>query len=196
MTPVFVQIRFGLWDDLLKLPQPDASLVYSNILYHFGRGFAFSNKNDFDAASHELDLLRELMKDSSLSIPFAPFSPAIDGAKVAEQMLLGVIHKQRKLYDGAIRHFSAADSIETSMVYNEPRDWLLNPKQFLGNVYMEKMDAVNAEKIFRKDLAYNSENGWALHGLYKALLLQKKEKAAKQVLARFKKAFEKADVKL
>jgi tetratricopeptide (TPR) repeat protein len=135
---------------------------------------AFSAKQNFNEAGNELDKLRELMKDSSLYIPFTPFSPAIEGAKVAEQILLGAIHLDRKLYEGAIRHFKAADSIEVNMTYNEPRDWLLNPKHYLGTAYLESGDAENAEKIFRKDLLYNNENGWALQGLYRSLKKQTK----------------------
>lgn len=195
-TPMMVQIRFGKWDELLQAKQPDALQVYANLLYHFGRGMAYSAKQEFDKAGNELDKLREWMKDSSLYVPFAPFSAAIDGAKVAEQLLLGAIHLDRKLYAGAIRHFKQADSIEANMVYNEPRDWLLSPKHYLGTAYLQSGNAANAEKIFRKDLLYNNENGWALFGLYKALLAQKKNAEALRVQARFKNAFEKADVKL
>lgn len=196
MTPLFVNIRFDEWDELLQIKQPDASQVYANLLYHFGRGMAFSAKQNFNEAGNELDKLRELMKDSSLYIPFTPFSPAIEGAKVAEQILLGVIHLDRKLYEGAIRHFKAADSIEVNMTYNEPRDWLLNPKHYLGTAYLESGDAENAEKIFRKDLLYNNENGWALQGLYRSLKKQTKTAEASRVYSRFKEAFRLADEKL
>jgi tetratricopeptide (TPR) repeat protein len=196
MTPLFVLIRFGKWDEILRMKQPDATQVYANLLHHFGRGMSFTAKQNFNIAGKELDLLRELMKDSSLNIPFTPFSPAIEGAKVAEQLLLGAIHLNRKLYEGAIRHFKAADSIETNMVYNEPRDWLLNPKHYLGTAYLESGDALNAEQVFRKDLLYNSENGWALFGLYKALLAQKKTVEAGKVYNRFKAAFRLADIQV
>ena len=196
MTPILVDIRFARWDELLNCPQPETTRIYANVLYHFGRGIAFSYKQNFDQASEELDLMREFMKDSSLYIPFTPFSAAIEGAKVAEQILLGVIHERRKLYEGAIHHFRQADSIEGNMVYNEPRDWMLNPKHYLGNVYLEARKWKEAETIFITDLKYNNENGWALYGLYKALLGQNKKTEAEKVLARFKKAFEKADIKL
>jgi tetratricopeptide (TPR) repeat protein len=195
-TPLFVDIRFGRWDEIVKRPQPEASGAYANVLYHFAKGIAFSYKKERDNASKELDQMREFMNDSSLNIPFTPFSPAIEGARVAEQILLGVIHEQRNLYDGAIRHFKMADSIETQMVYNEPRDWLLNPKHYLGNMYLKTGQWKNAENTFKKDMLNNNENGWALFGLYKALIGQKKKADADKVLARFKKAFAKADIKL
>jgi len=196
MTPVFNQIRFGKWDKILQEPQPDKSHIYSNVLYHFARSIAYSRKNARDAASNELDAMREFMKDSSLGIPMSPFSAPSIGSSVAHFLLLGIIHEDKKLFDGAIRYYKMADSIETSMVYNEPRDWLLNPKHYLGHAYLLKGDGVNAEKTFSADLNNNSENGWALYGLYKALLLQKKTTAAAKALSRQKAAFAKADITL
>ena len=196
MTPVFNQIRFGKWDEILQEPQPDKAHVYSNVLYHFARGLAYSRKNDRNAASNELDAMREFMKDSSLSIPMSPFSAPAVGASVAHYLLLGVIHEDKKLYDGAVRYYKMADSVEATMVYNEPRDWLLNPKHYLGHAYLLKNDGVNAAKVFKKDLLNNNENGWALYGLYKALLLQKKTAEAAKVLARHKTAFSKANIKI
>ncbi|HJS54600.1 MAG TPA: tetratricopeptide repeat protein [Chitinophagaceae bacterium] len=196
MTPVLNQVRFGKWDDILQEPQPDKSHIYSSVLYHFARSIAHSRKNDRAAASKELDAMREFMKDSSLSIPMSPFSAPSVGAQVAEQILLGVIHEDKKLYDGAIRHYKIADSLEINMVYNEPRDWLLNPKHFLGNACLLKGDGASAETIFKKHLQYNNENGWALYGLHKALLLQKKTTDASKVLTRYKAAFSKSDTQI
>jgi len=196
ITPVLTYVRFGNWNELLQLSQPDKTHVFSNIMYHFGRGFAFAKQKKFDSAGGELDNLREWMKDSSLSIPFVPFSPASDGAKIAEQLLLGVIHEERKLYNGAIRHYRLADSIESHMVYNEPRDWMLNPKHFLGNAYLKAGRTKEARDILQKDLLNNKENGWALFGIWQALMKEKKITEAGKVLVRFKKAFAKADIKL
>jgi tetratricopeptide (TPR) repeat protein len=196
MTPLFVDIRFGRWNEILNYQQPPSSQVYANVLYHFARGVAFSRKHNFTGSGKELDLMREFMKDSLLNIPFTPFSAAIEGAKVAEQILLGVIHEDRNLKDGAIRHFKQADSIEVNMVYNEPRDWLLNPKHYLGNALLTAGKWKEAEQIFLQDLRYNHENGWALYGLYQSLAKQKKKAVADKVLARFSAAFAKADIKI
>ena len=103
---------------------------------------------------------------------------------------------QKKKYPAAIAAFDKAVTTEEHMVYTEPRDWLLNPKHYLGNAYLKAGKYLNAEKVFRKDLLNNSENGWALYGIYQALLAQNKNAAATAMLARFNKAFAKTDVKL
>jgi hypothetical protein len=189
MTPVFVQIRFSKWQELLAMKKPANEQVYATIIYHFGRGFAFAATKQPEKAGIELDALRALMKDSSLYVPFIPFSPAIDGARVAEQMLLGIIHFERNMPEGAIRHFSMADSIEAAMVYNEPRDWLINPKQLLGHAYIQGNNADGANKFFSADLLYNKDNYWSMLGLYKALKLQNKNATADLLLKKIKKLF-------
>jgi len=196
MTPVLVYVRFGKWDEILQMQQPDAAQVYANILFHFGRGMAYISQQRTTEAINELSLLQHLMKDSSLSIPFTPFSPAIDGAVVAENILKGTIAMSEKNHDAAIAAFAKAVKKEQEMVYNEPRDWMLNPKHFAGNALLKAARWKDAEKIFRADLENNHENGWALYGLYLALTSQKKTADATTVMSRFKKAVANADVKI
>lgn len=196
MVPTLVDIRFGHWEALLKADKPREQMIYANILYHFGRGMAFSSQTNLPEANHELTQMQELMKDSGLTIPFAVFSPAIEGAKVAENLLAGSIALGGKKYSAAIGAFEKAVTTEENMVYTEPRDWLLSPKHFLGNAYLRAGMPDAAEVVFRKDLLVNNDNGWALYGLYQALMAQKKNADAEVLLARYQKAFSKADVKL
>jgi tetratricopeptide (TPR) repeat protein len=196
MTPVLHYIRFGKWDELLKEPKPANEHIYGSILHHFGRGMALANQSRFAEAKQELNEMQQLMKDSSLQIPLTPFSPVIEGAITAENLLIGTIALKENRIKDAIVSFDKAVFTEENMVYTEPRDWLLNPKHFAGNAYLENNDGANAEKIFRKDLLNNNENGWALYGLYKSLLLQTKSSEALKVLARYNVAFAKANIKI
>lgn len=188
-TDVLVGIRYGKWEQLLAMKTPEPGHTVSGILYHFGRGIAFSRTGRLEESGKELDAMRELMKDSSLLIPLTPFSPWIESARVAEQLLLGVIHEDKKIPEGAIRHFRLADSIESNMVYNEPRDWLLNPKHFLGKALLAAGYPDEAIRVLKKDLDNNRENGWALYGIYQAYLKKNNPKEAATWNQRFKKAF-------
>lgn len=196
MTPVLAYVRFGRWDDLYTLDQPKPEHIYASVIYHFGRGMALANQSRFAEANHELHELRQLMQDSSLRIPLTPFSPALEGAITAESLLAGTIALKENRMTDAIDAFEKAAVAEENMVYTEPRDWMLNPKHFLGNAYLQHKNGVNAEKVFRKDLMNNAENGWALLGLYKALMQQNKTTEAAKFLIRFNTAFRKADVKI
>jgi len=196
MTPTLVNVRFGKWDKLLAAPKPAANHIYANLLYHFGRGMALSQRADLTEAKAELAQLQVLVKDSMLLKPFTPFSPAIDGAVVAENILIGTIALKEKKFADALPAFEEAVVTEENMVYNEPRDWLLNPKHYLGNAYLKANRPKDAKDILLKDLLNNNENGWALFGMTQALTAEKKRGEANKMQLRYQKAFNKADVKL
>ena len=196
MTPVLVDIRFGNWTQLLQTAQPASNQVFGNIIYHFGRGMALANQSRLAEAKHELEQIGQLMKDSVLLIPFSPFSPAIDGAGIAENLLAGTIALKEKRFSDAIFSFRVAVETESKMIYNEPRDWMLNPRHFLGNAYIKAGMLKEAKETLQDDLSNNKENGWALFGQWQVLMAEKKTAEATKMLARFHKAFDKSDVKL
>jgi len=196
MTPMLVHIRFGNWNEIMAVPQPDAAYVYANVLFSFGKGMAHAQQGRPREAMHELENIQRLMKDSVLAIPFTPFSSAFVGATVAENLLKGTIALREKNFEEAISAFENAVKTEENMVYNEPRDWLLNPKHYLGNAYLKKGEWANARRIFQSDLKNNDENGWALFGLYQALMGAGKKSDAQKALNRYNKAFSGSDTRL
>lgn len=196
MTPVLVDVRFGNWGQLLLNPQPNVSQIYSTILYRFGRGMALVEQSRMAEARYELEQIQQLEKDSSLLIPMSPFSPAVDGAMIANNILAGTIALKEKRYEDAVTVFQKAVTLEENMIYNEPRDWLLNPKHYLGNAFIKAGRYEEAIKVLQQDLLINNENGWALFGIWQALTAQKKTTTASKVLTRFRKAFDKSDIKL
>ena len=195
-TTILVDVRYARWDVLLAMKQPAAKQIYSNVLYHFGKGMAYAHQQKLVDAKREYDYLNELLKDSTLSLPFAPFSPAIDGANVAANLLAGTIALAQKNNAVAITHFSKAVATEEQMVYNEPRDWLLNPKHYLGNAYLQNKDWKNAEKILLSDLENNNNNIWAMSGLHTAYIQQAKTKEATALQQKIKKAGNNSAVKI
>ena len=59
-TRLFTLVRFGMWDDVLQLPEPAADLLYAKAMRHYGRGLALIEKKQLDAAQHELQQLEEV----------------------------------------------------------------------------------------------------------------------------------------
>ncbi len=53
MTPVFINVRYGKWNDLLFMPAPAEQHIYATILYHFGKGMAYAALKNFNAAEKE-----------------------------------------------------------------------------------------------------------------------------------------------
>ena len=81
------------------------------------------------------------------------------------------------------------------MTFDEPRAWLLPLRQQLGAVLLAAGRAKAAEAEYRRDLDRHPENGWSLLGLRESLKAQQRFGEAKQVDARFARAWATADVK-
>jgi tetratricopeptide (TPR) repeat protein len=193
MTPTMVNLRFEKWDEILASRQPEGKYTYANVLYHFGRGMAQAGKNNFEEAKKEAAMVSDIMNDENLKIPMLPFSPVSEGSAVALETLNGFISLKQQDIKTAIINFEKAAKREWEMVYTEPRDWMLNPYQYLGNAYLADKKYKKAEEAFRKDLTRNAKNVWSLSGLEKALRSQGKKKEAMTIKEELKKASAKAD---
>ncbi|MEJ7681080.1 MAG: tetratricopeptide repeat protein [Segetibacter sp.] len=89
----------------------------------------------------------------------------------------------------------AADK-EDGMLYNEPKDWLLPARHFLGHALLKAKKYTEAVKVYKEDLKINPNNGWALTGLAEALIKQGKKKMAMEVQRQAKAALERSDVQI
>jgi len=170
-SPLFTQLRFGKWNDILKEQVVD-SLAHTPVLQYFARGVAFAKTNQLAKAKESLELMKTKMTEPVLKEPLAPFNAAYDGALVAQHILEGVIASEEKDYKNAIAHFQQAVSNEDKLIYTEPRDWLLPARQYLGDALIKAGKFNEAIVVFNKDLEINPNNGWSLTGIatcYKAL---------------------------
>lgn len=194
-TEIFANLRFGKWQELINMPKPAQHHIYSSLLYHFGRGMGFAAQKNFTAAKEERKELQQLMNDNSLTIPVKPFSPPAEGSKCADNLLAGFIELKQGNLEEAINYWQKAADIEANMVYAEPRDWMISPKQYLGAAFLAAGKWTEAQKTFEKDLKVNAENVWSLYGLEQSLVKQKKQNDAVKVKARLIKASVKSDMK-
>jgi tetratricopeptide (TPR) repeat protein len=195
-TEILANVRFGKWQELINMTKPSSHHIYLSLLYHFGRGMGFAAQKNFSAAQEERKELQELMKHESLTIAIKPFSPPTEGSKCADNLLAGFIQLKQNKPEAAISYWQKAVEIEANMIYAEPRDWMLSPKQYLGTALLAADKSAEAQKIFEKDLKVNAENIWSLHGLQRALSKQNKKSEAGLIKARLLKASSRTDVTL
>ncbi|HEY1115381.1 MAG TPA: hypothetical protein VGE66_17535 [Chitinophagaceae bacterium] len=196
MTSVLVNVHFSKWDDVLAAPAPAPHHVYATALDHFARGAAHAGKSDLPKAKEHLARLQALLPHPSLQMPMGPFSPAAEGARVATSLLQGMIIIREDNLTEAIDHFKIAASTEEAMVYTEPRDWMLNPKQYLGAAYLQAGQWQNAENVFKKDLNQNVQNVWSLYGLLESLQRQNKKVEANIIGKQLDIAMRESDIEL
>jgi len=164
MQPVLTSVRFGKWDDILKI-KPIDTVAYAAILLHFSKGLAWCGKNNPVRAEQELQLLNAKMHDASLQTPIDNFSSAYEAAEIARLILQGVIAETQKRYHAAADILKKAVTAEDKLIYNEPRDWPLPARQYLGEMLLKAGRYNEAITVLNKDLIVHPHNGWALTGL-------------------------------
>ncbi|MBS1562905.1 MAG: hypothetical protein JST39_00895 [Bacteroidetes bacterium] len=195
--PYYIAIKFALWDTLLSLPAPASDLIYPNAIWHFARGMAFLGKNDLLNASNEMSRLSTLAADTSLkALTIWDINTTAELAQIAGKVLAAEFASKRGQWQQAIVLLQEAVILEDNLNYNEPPDWLFSVRHHLGAVLLKAGRYAEAENVYRRDLQTWRNNGWALIGLYNALLQQKKNEQAVKVKSLFDKAWSYADVKI
>jgi tetratricopeptide (TPR) repeat protein len=197
VVPYFAMVRFGKWDELLAEPKPAYETIFTRGFWHFARGAALAGKGRLDEAQQELSALQRVVADPELAkLPNFSINAPAAILSIAPAVLAGDIAARRKEYDVAIAHFERAVRLEDALTYTEPPDWHAPVRHWLGEALLAAGRPGEAEVVYWEDLRRNRENGWGLFGLHQALVAQKKDEDAALVLARFKKAWAQADVKL
>jgi len=196
MTATFAKVRFGKWDDILNEPAVADTRVFASIMQHFARGIALARKQQAPAAEKELLAIQNAKSNDQLKESPAAFNPGIAAVSVAEKILAGAIAEAKNELPKAKGFYKEATDIEEGMLYNEPRDWQLPARHYLGNVLLKMKQYTAAEKVYKEDLLVNPNNAWSLAGLLQALQNQEKKTEAATIQQQLKKATARADVKI
>ncbi len=123
-------------------------------------------------------------------------TPVSSILRIAALGLSGEIKQASGDTNSAILDYEAAVAIEDNNGYIEPPDWPQPMRHYLGAALLDAGRANEAEVIYREDLEWHQNNGWALFGLWQSLAAQGKSKEAKIVYEKYEHAWRNADTKL
>jgi hypothetical protein len=173
-VPLAVEVRFHKWNEILKAPQPDASMQITTVFWHFARGLALASTGKLEEAQAEHKLVAEAEEKTA---PDAIFQMPInnktkDILKIAEYVLGAKIAQAKKENDDAISQLREAVAIQDGLKYNEPQDWFYPVRESLGAALLMNGDQAGAEQVFRDDLERTPRNPRSLFGLEQALKAQ------------------------
>jgi tetratricopeptide (TPR) repeat protein len=193
--PLEVLMRFGRWDEILAEPPFPEFVPVSRALQHYARAVAYAAKDELPAAQREqaafLEARTRVAKDAIFGNNTGPL--VLD---VAEQLMKGELLFRSGNTDEGIAALREAVTREDGLRYDEPPDWIQPVRHALGAALLQSGRFADAEAVFREDLSRLPDNGWALYGLSRALLLQKKTEEAAAVERRFDAAWKDADLKI
>jgi tetratricopeptide (TPR) repeat protein len=175
--PVAVEIRFHHWNEILKMPQPDAAMKTATVFWHFARGLALAGTGKVTEAEAEYKIVSDAEEATPPDVIFQmPINnKAKDILEIAKDVLGAKIAMAKKDSAEAIAMLREAVTIQDTLKYGEPPDWFYPVRESLGGALLMTGDAARAEKVFRADLDRNPRNPRSLWGLRQALLQQKRE---------------------
>ena len=168
MTPAFTWITFQKWKEILNEPEIEYRHHYGKLIREFAKGMALANTGKLDQAKSSITLMDTLLLEKDMLEVLTPFNAAATGGTVAKYILLGTIAEKENRLADAIAYYKKGVATEDSLVYQEPRDWLVPARHYLGNLLLRQKQYKEAEKVFRADLSYQPGNYISTSGLKKA----------------------------
>ncbi len=197
LTPLFSDVRFSRWQQVIDTPRPADDLPYMVAMWHYAQGMAAVKQRRLeDAKKHLASVSRGAVDPKVIAMKAWDRYSLADGVRVAAKLLAAGVAMAEKDNDRAIAALKEGVAIEDSMLYDEPPAWHWPVRQSLGAALLAAGRAREAETAYREELRRNPENGWSLHGLELALRAQGRKNEAQDVAERFVRAWEHADIKL
>jgi tetratricopeptide (TPR) repeat protein len=191
-----VKVRFGLWDEILEMPEPDEAFPLDRTIRHMARAISWAVKGDAKRARMEQSLFYDAKNNVPADEWGMPFSTTDKVIAVAEHLMNGEILLGEGDLDRSIQTLKKAAAAEDQLTYTEPPDWLMPPRHALGAVMIKAGRFEEAESVYREDLRRVRNNGWALYGLSQALRGQGKTGEADSNDAVFAEVWKHADTEI
>lgn len=187
-------MRFGLWDEMLALPEYPEFRLASRAMRRFGRTVALANLGRAEEARAELaafdEACEEVPEEWSIS-----YNPAHSIFKLAREYAEAEVRWREGDATSAIAQLQAATILEQELVYTEPPAWCTPVRHAIGAIQLASGDPKGAEKTYREDLQRLPNNAWSLLGLQQALVQLERVEDAEAMQSKLDHAWARADVK-
>lgn len=188
-----VLIRFGEWERVLEVREPEEYRHVSRAHWRYARTLALANLGRVPEAREELDIFEHEAKKIPEHWEIS-FNPAREVIKIARLMAKGEMAYHDGRVDDALAHLREAVGLEDSLRYAEPPAWPHPVRHALGALLHAEGKYDEAERVFQRDLEIYPNNGWALLGLQQALEGQGRTEQARHIDSQLDVAWARADV--
>ncbi len=198
-----VLIRFGLWEEILKLPLPqDREIRCTKVaMIEYAKALALSALGRVSEAEAQ----REVFLEAKARVPESRLlhnCTVVSLLEIATAMLDGELAYRKGDYQTAFQRLRDAVALDDALPYDEPWGWMQPTRHALGALLFEQGHYQEAEEVFRQDLGLapglpracqHPDNVWALRGLYDCLKSQHKTSEMAHIKLRLDLAEARAD---
>ena len=174
-----VYIRFGMWDEITNLEQPEDKKLYvtTNALVYYAKAVAYANLGKHKEAEN-------CAKQFANAYALVPESRHLfnnksrDVLEIANEMMLGEVAFKSGNKTEGLNHLRQAVELDDNLNYEEPWSWPQPTRHALGALLLEVGNYEEAEVVYKADLGIDGKlprpsqhpkNVWALHGLHECL---------------------------
>jgi tetratricopeptide (TPR) repeat protein len=189
---VLGRVRFSDWDGILKLPQPEAGMSASIIMWDYARALAFAGKGDAVSASREQAAFEAMRAQTPKDAAWGN-NKAVDVLALASEIVAARLEHEP---GAAVPHWERAVALQDALSYDEPPSWYYPVRESLGAALLRAGRAAEAEAVLHQGVRRSPRNGRMLFALMEALRSQNKSEEAAWVKREFDAAWSKADVRL
>lgn len=194
--PWLVHKIFGKWDALIGQTPEYSGRPYLDGIWSYVTGSAYVATGDIERAEAQLANILRIVDMPNVNEHRVGPAPVSSILTMAAFGLEGEIKQATGDLGGAIDAFEAAVALEDQNPYIEPPDWAQPLRHYLGAALVEAGRAEEAEAVYRRDLTWNQNNGWALFGLWKSLEAQGKPAQAQAAREAYEASWQSSDVTL
>ena len=177
---VHVFIRFGRWQDILDLKQPNDTSLYcvTTAMLHYARGVAAVATGDLELAQREQTSFRAATEAVPISRTLFN-NTCVDILAVAGAMLDGEVEYRHGNTSTAFDHLRKAIELDESLPYDEPWGWMQPTRHGSGALLLEAGKIEEAAGVYCADLGLDDtlpralqhpNNVWSLHGYHECLV--------------------------
>ena len=197
VAPLFTQVRFGQWKAILGPTAPPADLPFPTAIWHFARGMANVRTGALVDATREAAALHAIATEPAMEkLAFSATTHGDNLLRVADALLRGELLRAQGKRTPSLESLRQAVAAEDTLAYNEPADWPLPTRHYLGAALLEAGRVDDARQTYLQDLKTYPENGWSLFGLALAQQRMGQTDAARATHERQRAAWQWADAPL
>ncbi len=197
VQPTWVLLRFHRWDEVMKVPQPNAEQKFMTAMWHYSRGMALASTGKTADAEAELKAYQSAAARADGGMVIDPMgNTAGSDLKIADAVLQARIAEAKHDSAGQIQHLRDAVATQDSQKYAEPPPFYYPVRESLGAALLANGDAEEAEKVFRRDLDQHPRNARSLLGLRECLKTRGHNYDAELIDQQYKQSWKTAETQL
>lgn len=196
MTPIWVDVRFSKWKEILARPEPAKELAGTHAMWRYSRAVAFAQQEKVADAEREKDLLAREIAAFPPDAMLGEQNKASDVLGIAMHVVEARIAAAKSENEEAMAYWQKAVALQDKLNYDEPADWYYPVRESLGGALLKAGKTSEAERVFRADLVVYPRNPRSLFGLKEALRAQGKESDAVWIDKSYQAAWKNADTRL